>query len=428
MGKQILCIVLLWFVSTTNAQKTSLEIKEIDSITYALFLKEDWKPILKIGKQANAEGIDFYYLKVRMGIAYFKENKMFSVIQFLEEAYNLDTSNVVVQDYLYWAYRYSGLIMESRLFYRKMATSLQEITRLKEPLISSINFNVLATSNLDYDDMLVSDADSETIDVRFIRKSQQMFSIGMSHSLFKRINFYHQFTFIPTNSVQQVNVSGVLENETYKGTESRYYADVTIALGNKWYFDAYANVISGKYDNLNPIDETSASEIKYNNLVFGGSITKASYFMRNSINVSVSDLNGLDQFQVGYSMSLYPLGSTMLVPFGSIQYKSQDDDSNMIYTAGVAVTIDKLLLTGFGSVGNMNNYTANNGLIIYNQPATGLNEFGGTIKYFSKNSILKVGYSFMKMEDNYYDEYLEVTSKKFEFNQQNIIAGITWIF
>ena len=34
----------------------------------------------------------------------------------------------------------------------------------------------------------------------------------------------------------------------------------------------------------------------------------------------------------------------------------------------------------------------------------------------------------MKMEDNYYDEYLEVTSKKFEFNQQNIIAGITWIF
>jgi hypothetical protein len=428
MGKQILCIVLLWFVSTTNAQKTSLEIKEIDSITYALFLKEDWKPILKIGKQANAEGIDFYYLKVRMGIAYFKENKMFSVIQFLEEAYNLDTSNVVVQDYLYWAYRYSGLIMESRLFYRKMATSLQEITRLKEPLISSINFNVLATNNLDYDDMLVSDADSETIDVRFIRKSQQMFSIGMSHSLFKRINFYHQFTFISTNSVQQVNVSGVLENETYKGTESRYYADVTIALGNKWYFDAYANVISGKYDNLNPIDETSASEIKYNNLVFGGSITKASYFMRNSINVSVSDLNGLDQFQVGYSMSLYPLGSTMLVPFGSIQYKSQDDDSNMIYTAGVAVTIDKLLLTGFGSVGNMNNYTANNGLIIYNQPATGLNEFGGTIKYFSKNSILKVGYSFMKMEDNYYDEYLEVTSKKFEFNQQNIIAGITWIF
>ncbi|KGL64006.1 tetratricopeptide repeat protein [Polaribacter sp. Hel1_85] len=428
MGKQILCIVLLWFVSTTNAQKTSLEIKEIDSITYALFLKEDWKPILKIGKQANAEGIDFYYLKVRMGIAYFKENKMFSAIQFLEEAYNLDTSNVVVQDYLYWAYRYSGLIMESRLFYRKMATSLQEITRLKEPLISSINFNVLATNNLDYDDMLVSDADSETIDVRFIRKSQQMFSIGMSHSLFKRINFYHQFTFIPTNSVQQVNVSGVLENETYKGTESRYYADVTIALGNKWYFDAYANVISGKYDNLNPIDETSASEIKYNNLVFGGSITKASYFMRNSINVSVSDLNGLDQFQVGYSMSLYPLGSTMLVPFGSIQYKSQDDDSNMIYTAGVAVTIDKLLLTGFGSVGNMNNYTANNGLIIYNQPATGLNEFGGTIKYFSKNSILKVGYSFMNMEDNYYDEYLEVTSKKFEFNQQNIIAGITWIF
>ena len=100
----------------------------------------------------------------------------------------------------------------------------------------------------------------------------------------------------------------------------------------------------------------------------------------------------------------------------------------MIYTAGVAVTKGDFLFTGFGSVGNMNNYTANNGLIIYNQPATGLNEFGGSIKYYTKNSILKVGYSFMNMEDNYYDEYFEVTSKKFEFKQQNIIAGITWIF
>jgi hypothetical protein len=318
--------------------------------------------------------------------------------------------------------------MESRLFYDKMEAKLKDKIDLNTPIISDVSFNVLATNNLDYDDMLALDTDSETTDIRFIRKSQQMFSIGMSHPLLKRVNFFHQFTFIPTNSVQQENIGGVLENEIYEGSESRYYADVTVALGSKWYFDIFTNVISGKYDNLNPIDETSASEIKYNNLVFGAAITKASYFIRNSINISVSNLNDLNQFQFGYSMSLYPLGSTMLVPFGSIQYKSQDDESNLIYTAGVAITVNKILLTGFGSVGNMNNFIASNGLIIYNQPATGLNEFGGSIKYFGKNSILKVGYSFMNMEDNYYNDYFEVTSKKFEFNQQNIIAGITWIF
>jgi hypothetical protein len=428
MGKQILCIVLLWFVSTINAQKAALQLQKVDSVTYALFLKEDWKQIIKTGKQANDEGIDFYYLKVRMGIAYFKENKMFNAIQFLEEAYDLEPNNVVVQDYLYWAYRYSGLVLESRLFYDKMEAKLKNKINLKAPLVSDISLNVLATNNLDYNDMLVSDANSETTDIRFIRKSQQMFSLGMSHPLSKKINFFHQFTYIPTNSVQQENIDGVLDNEIYKGSESRYYADVTLAFGNKWYVDAFVNVISGKYDNINPIDETSASEIKYNDLVFGVALTKSYYFIKNSINVSVSNLNDLNQFQAGYSLSLYPLGSTLFVPFGSIQYKNQEEEASMIYTAGVAVTKGDFLFTGFGSVGNMNNYTANNGLIIYNQPATGLNEFGGSIKYYTKNSILKVGYSFMNMEDNYYDEYFEVTSKKFEFKQQNIIAGITWIF
>ena len=99
----------------------------------------------------------------------------------------------------------------------------------------------------------------------------------------------------------------------------------------------------------------------------------------------------------------------------------------MVFTGGLSLTIDKILLTGFGTAGNMNNFTANNGAIIYNQPATALNEFGGSLKYFGKNSILKVGYSFMKMEDSYYNNF-EITSKTFEFNQQNITAGITWIF
>ena len=80
-------------------------------------------------------------------------------------------------------------------------------------------------------------------------------------------------------------------------------------------------MISGKYDNLNPIDETSASEIKYNDLVFGVALTKSYYFIKNSINVSVSNLNDLNQFQAGYSLSLYPLGSTLFVPLDPFNIK-----------------------------------------------------------------------------------------------------------
>jgi len=441
MGKQIICIAVLLLMVTANAQEKPLSYKQVDSTTYALYLKQDWKPIIAMGKQSRTEGIDFYYLKVRMGIAYFKDNKMLSAIQLLEEAYKVNSYDVVVQEYLYWAYRYSGLELESRLFYSKMDKKLKEQIKLDLPFVTSLDFNMLATNNLDYDEMLLTDSNSNNNDIRFLPKNYQLFSLGMSHPLSKKVNLNHQLSLMPTNSVQQENEGGSLVNKSYSGSESRYYANVTIALGNRWYFDTFLNVIFGKYDNLDDdntvvsvgggprwASSSSSSTIRYTDVVFGGSITKASYFVRNTVNVSVSNLNGLNQFQAGYSFSLYPLGSTLIVPFGSIQYQNQDPDSNVVLTGGLAYSTDKFSITGFGTVGELNNFVVSNGAIIYNQSATALNEFGASLQFFGKNSIIKVGYSFMEMEDNYYNDNFDKITKTFNFNQQNIIAGITWKF
>lgn len=424
MGKQIVLIALLWLVTTASAQKPPLSFKQIDSTTYALYLKQDWKTMLAIGKQSRAEGIDFYYLKVRMGIGYFKENKMLSAIQFLEEAYAINSFDIVVQEYLYWAYRYSGLILESRLFYHKMTKSLQDKIKLDLPFATDLNFNALVNTNLDYESMLQSDTNSENTDIRIIPEKYQLYSLGLSHPLAKKANLYHQFSILPATSVLQENINGVLENETYKVNEFRYYVDVTIPLGNRWYLDTYLNVIFGSLN----VGNTSTSEFTYTDVLFGGSLTKASYFIRNSINVSISNLNGLNQFQAGYTMSLYPFGSTSFVPFGTLQYQNQDPDSSMIFTGGLTTTINKFLITGFGTLGDMRNFSANNGAIIYNQSATVLSEFGLSFQYFGKKSIIKLGYSFMDMEAHYTNDNFEISTKTFEFNQQNIIAAITWEF
>ncbi len=424
MGKQIVFIIVLLFITAANAQKKQLSYKQVDSTTYAQYLKQDWKPLLELGKQSRIEGIDFYYLKVRMGIAYFKENKMLSAIKFLEEAHAVNSYDIVVQEYLYWAYRYSGLILESRLFYSTINKKLKEQINLDLPFISTLSFNVLATTNIDYDEILQEDAASENNDIRILPKNYQLFSLGMSHPLSKRVNLYHQLSVLPTNSIQQENDEGTLVNESYSGKESRYYIDLTVALGNRWYLDAYFNFISGKYNNENGEVFTNT----YTDIVLGGAFTKVFYFARNTVNVSVSNLNGLNQVQAGYSVSLYPLGSTLIVPFGTIQYQNQDPDTNVIFTGGLSYNTEKFSIIGYGTIGELNNFIATNGAIIYNQSATALNEFGASLQFYGKNSIIKVGYSFMEMEDNYYTENFDKTTKTFSFNQQNIIAGITWKF
>ena len=374
MGKQIVFIVVLLFLTAANAQKKQLSYKQVDSLTYAQYLKEDWKPLIALGKQSLKENIDFYYLKVRMGIAYFKENKMLHAIKLLEEAYEINSYDVVVQEYLYWAYIYGGLELESRLFYTKISLKLKEKIKLELPFVTDLDFSILMTNNLDYDEMLKEDAISENNDIRFIPKNYQLFSFGMNHPLSKKVNLFHQLSVMPRNSLQQENDSGELINESYSGNESKYYANLTVSLGNRWYFDTFLNVIFGKYDNIN-VDNTAVSfggggsrwatsstspTIRYTDVVFGGSITKASYFIRNSFNVSVSNLNNLNQFQAGYSFSLYPLGSTLIVPFGSINYQIQDPDSSIAITGGLSYSTAKFSLTGFGTVGELNNFVVSN--------------------------------------------------------------------
>jgi len=441
MGKQsILILVLCIVVTTTNAQKKSLSFKQVDSTSYALYLKQDWKSLITLGKKSRAEGIDFYYLKVRMGIAYYKEGKMLSAIKFLEEANKVDSYDVVVQEYLYWAYRYGGLVLESRLFYAKMSKILQNKIKLNLPFVTAIDLSVLATNNLDYSKMLETAGESESGDIRYFTENYQLFSLGMSHPISKKVNFYQRLSVLPTASLQQENTSGELVNKAYNGSETRYYGDVTVSLGNRLYLDTYLNVLFGKYDNLNIDSELSgrgprggtttstSSTIRYTNFVFGAALTKASYYVRSTVNVSVSNLNGYNQFQGGYTLSLYPLGSTLIVPFGAVQYQNENANSNLVYTGGLSLNTEKISVTGYGNIGNIRNFIASNGAIIYNQTETALSEYGLTLQFYTKKAVVKIGYSFMEMEDNYNNQNQEITSKVFNFNQQNIIAGITWEF
>lgn len=441
MGKQISLILVVLMVITLQAQEKQLSFKQVDSTSYALYLNEDWKSLLEIGKKSRTEGIDFYYLKVRMGIAYYKEGKMLSAIKLLEEAYAINTYDTIVQEYLYWAYRYGGLILESHLFYEKMSKQVTDKIKLDLPFVTALDLSVLATNNTDYDQLLLANDNINNNETRSFPKNYQLFSLGLNHPFSNRVNFYHRISVMPTSSVQQENLLGQITNTSFKVNETRYYADLTVGLGNRWYLDTFLNVIFGKYDdNLNLTSEISArgprnitassssSSITYSDYVFGGSLTKASYYVKNTINASVSSLNGFNQFQGGYTMSLYPLGSTLLVPFGAIQFQSQDANSNMVYTGGLSINTTKFSITGYGNVGELNNFVVNNGSIIYNQSATALNELGLILEFYTKNAILKVGYSFMEMEDYYFTQDQILMQEKYQFNQQNIIGGITWKF
>ncbi|WP_111707981.1 hypothetical protein [Lutibacter citreus] len=438
MGKQFGLTLLLglFLLLSINAQRSSLTFKQVDSISYALFLKQDWKQLIKFSKRSRAEGIDFYYLKVRTGIGYFKKDQMLLAIKYLEQAHNLNAFDVVVQEYLYWAYRYAGFLLESDMFYNKMSKDLQNKIQHKLKFLSAIDVGVVSNSNLDSDKEFLNNSQTGLL---YLPEDFQMYTLGLNHRFSNNTNFYHRLTVMQRNSVAQELINTDLYNTKFNGKETRYYANGTLGLGNRWYLELFFNVISGDFEEIieNSTGDladsyyiNSGNKISYSDVVFGTSISKASYYFSNSINVSYSTLNNLNQFQLGYNLSFYPLGNTVLIPFVSAQYVNETGggltDSRIVYTGGVSINKGKLGVTGFVNAGEIINYISNNGSIIYNQTAAANSEIGLLLKVYLKKVNLKIGYSFMKMEDSFFSEDTEISNSVFKFNQQNIIGGLTW--
>lgn len=433
MGKTSGLIFCLLLGLNLYAQDNLLSYKKVDSTSYALFVKQDWESLIELGKESKKEGIDFYYLNVRMGIAYYKEGKMLIAIKYLEAAYYLNTYDVVVQDYLYWAYRYGGMLLESDLFYKKMDKDLAASINNKLQIISAIDVGVVATNNVDYDAMLAEKPVGNSDVFRSFPKDYQLYMLGLNHRFSRSTNFYHRVTVMPISLLLQQNSDGIIKNSPFEGTETRYYADATFGLGKRWYLDTYLGLFFGNFDeidftNENPVNSDLKS--KYTDVVFGASISRACYYFRQSVNISYGNLGVFDQFQAGYTLSLYPLKNTLLVPFGSFQYQNESststNEAHLVYTGGVSIHTKKISATGYINTGEMHNFVSNNGAVIYNQSAMGLNEYGAILRFYINKATLKLGYSFMNMQDNYYTEV--AVSSTYKFNQQNIIAGFTWDF
>lgn len=48
----------------------------IEQKSFQLYVEKNWNELIKFGNQALKSGIDYYYLQIRLGIAYYEEKIM----------------------------------------------------------------------------------------------------------------------------------------------------------------------------------------------------------------------------------------------------------------------------------------------------------------------------------------------------------------
>ena len=90
------------FLLVVSAQQ-KLNFAEVELKSYALYEQQKWTELIDYADEARQQGIDFFYLQARTGIACFNLKKYRKAADFFLKAWKNDKSFEWLQEYLYYS-------------------------------------------------------------------------------------------------------------------------------------------------------------------------------------------------------------------------------------------------------------------------------------------------------------------------------------
>ncbi len=328
MGLLVTCKVSLWSQSNEALAKA-------DSVTYALYLKGEWKELLHEGRKFIAEDVDFYYLRMRMAWAYFQKKQYRMAIPHYRKALEFIPNDQYALMYLVYAYEYSGR------GYDALATSasLDSLTRKNSfdkynaPFVGTALFFTYNSGNAGHTQKQMNMDDQ--LDTDGIQKTTNNYRITtayLGHRMGRRITFHHSLAYLKKNEHNFVTYGGELyENEKQDLFQWSYNAQLLVRVGNGFTVMPVYNHVHFKI----PTDVAGYRDYKESSDIYGGMIQKDFTIFKVGASYITGKMNMATQNQVGMHLAIFPKGNLNLYyVFDAYQQNQEvagESLSNFIY-------------------------------------------------------------------------------------------------
>ena len=440
MQKRIgITAILLLFLLAAGAQK-KLSYIEVDKTTYELFQQKKWTELIKFSAEAQKQGMDFFYLHARTGIACYNLKKYHTASDYFFKAWKFDQSLEWLQEYLYYSLIYSGRTAEASKMADKFSPAIKQkinyqkakVTRAGVELGYSFNpeFNNLSNRNFD-EEMNVGSDYGEA----FILKNYHFESFDFSHQIAPGFSINHNLTYIGVNREEQV-FWGSRYTFPIKIKQYQYFLNPYFVLGKKWYFSPSINIVWGKSDlvlgDINPGTFYNSS-LKYSDFIFSvstwshwGSFSPGLEFNRANIYN-----NGFTQASAW--LTIYPLANAKLY-FTPRVYFRGDSENNFSYnTFGLSGGLQVGQIHFYGSYlnGEMKNFIESGGYVIANFPGRSTRKYMGSMYFpFVKKYQFVLRYLNQDVFEPYqvYSNGTPSNSMEYNYIKHTLTAGISWNF
>lgn len=441
--KKLILLPLLIFLAFHVVGQNQVNTLKADTETYALWQQGDWKNLIKVGKQALNSSIDFYYLRVRMGIAYYETKNYHAAIYHFEKAYQINQQEAYLKEYLYYSYLFAGRYMESEIIYSTFDSLLKKNIGDKEKSFIdgvSLQYGLRIMADDSAIEDFPADYTAPNDGLQEITRSLNTLSIGLRHDINPKFSLSHAYTNIQKESFEHLILNGTIETtDNFETSINQYYLSGNSRVGKSLNLLYGIHIINIRY----PVEvkyfrqgnEFTASETaSETDLVGFMSLYKGLKYFTLGATTSFANLNAAVQAQGDLSLALYPLGNLNLyaVSTASFQrelYTNSKYNNELIFNQLIGFkTLKSLWLEGYMTFGNLSNFIANDGASVFNGIGTIKQRVGGrAIVLINPKLSLKISYTY-NQTDSYFIERMNVDKKynPIEYNNHSITGGLVW--
>jgi len=437
-------------IATTLAQNKT-DTKNVDIETYNLYLSGKWDELTEAAEDAIDNGIDFYYLRMRAGIAYYNMENFMSAVPHFEKALKYPESDSITNEYLYFSYLFSGRESDARVLSSRFSSGLKKKLNISNPEVfngiyteSGYTFNTNSSKNKGMSPHGIQNNFSEKKDFSDLI----YFSFNLSHLIGNRLSLFHGYNFVSNKTIKQITEQLSGEREFSTGVnQNEYFLNAILNLGKGFELGSslhYLNVkiddMLTEFDTVNFSNPPLYSDFKktMNDFVALISLSKTAGTFKFRLSNSFSNLNEATQFQNTLDLLWFPSGNLNFYTISSATLLSQREWGNKEFKSS-GLFDQKLGFKVFSKLwtevnytfGDITNFNEENGFVVFNNTDIISNRFGLNLIFPLSNNIeiaLRYQYFNLQLPEINYTSNTNYTITYLNNKIHKIIGGLKWTF
>lgn len=445
MPIRLMTLTILLIIPWWSSAQVYNNFNTVDKETYQLYLDKDWDLLIDKCNQAIKNGIDYYFLRMRLGIAFYEKHNYIKASDHFKKALEFNEGDPVALEYLYYSHMYTGRDASARFISKNFANALRIKTgiTIKKP-VNNIKAEYLYNNCLT--DNIISEPENyfpdEFIGNQIATRNYHNFSFSASHPIGHRFSLFHGYTYLHKTNLYHFNDGNYIVNDPdYTIRQHQYYITLNTTFQDDWIISPSIHILTSNYHLINSITNAGPGSLRViyipandYSIITGLSVLKSAGLVDIRFASHYTFLNDKEHIQGLLGFTIFPLGNLNLYLGGDIASNVQlisKTDIKPIFNALMGFSLfEKIWVEFSGTTGEIQNFTESNGYYVYNSLDAILQRGNMTflIPVNKKGSIIYIGSKFSRYESQLFP-FSETTATHkniINYNSYSIYGGISW--